>query len=632
MQKIISLLSLILISVFSNAQYDLSLTEGQKGKWSYVDRYGVETIPVRYDKATSDTVPSGEYKKYYFSNNQLKAEGTEVNGKREGSWKFYYENGQLMQKDFYKNGKAEGDEVSYHPNGKFLGTVVYKNGNVIRIKDFFDNTGKITNYNGTGYVVFYHTNGALNSKIYYKNGSRDGEATWYHPNGQLDQKAIYKYSATDPLGLRWEVISSYDKYGVEREKGTLKNGTGSWISYDENDKSTTTYYVNGVGANADQLSKQNNSGEKSSDYLKAVDLVKNKSFKESFNLLQKVVADDPTDTAAMNLLAEEYFYGLGTNQDDNKAFEWWTKSANLGDPQAMNNIGNMYYNGWSVPVDFKKALEWYNKSAAKSFGFAMVSIGDMYRYGKGVQQNTNSAISWFQKAADNHESLGLVSIGEMYYFGEGVDKSFSTAMDWFEKAVDNGNAIAMRYLGYMYLNGESVKDDKMKAFDWFMRSANKSDDISMLQVGAMYYKGQGVGQSFGKALEWYIKSAENNNPTAMQNISYMYGRGEGVEKNMQTSLLWAQKAVDADSLNPEAYNRLGYVYFNLKNYDKAIETLRKALKINPKYANGYDSLGEFYEAYGEMTKAVIYYKKAAAMGVQNSIDWLKKNGISVPDN
>ncbi len=596
------------------------------GKWGFIDKKGNEVIPLKYDfaedfsetsknayvelggegflidtkgnKITDDFTGTGKYKKYYFSNNKLKSEGEEVNGKKKGEWKFYFENGRLYSTANYNaEGKPDGEMRFYHPNGIYLGKEIHKDGRYVKPGDFFDNTGKPTLTNGNGHLVSYHTNGALSVKSFYKNYSRDGETIWFYDNGQVEQKAIYKYTSASPLGLRWEIVSSFDKYGVTREKGTLKNGNGTWISYDANGQRTVTSYQNGLKVEPGQLTSnaKTGAGNNSSAFSKAVDHYIKKEYNQAHDGFVNVVVSE-NNTEAMAALGDIYYLGQGRAVNYTKAFEWYQKAANLGNTYAIRLTGTCYYLGKGVPVDYKKSMEWY------------------------------------QKAADKGDTSSMLFVGELYYLGQGVTKSFSTAMNWFKKAADKNNATAMRYIGSMYYRGEGVADDFVKAMDWYRKAAAKGDDDAMRSIGGMYYRGEAVTKNFKTALDWYLKAADAGNATAMRLAGTMFANGEGTTKDLYKALNWYQKSVDKDPKNPDAFNALGYGYFYLKNYEKAIETLNNAIKVDPKYANGYDSLGEIYEAKGEKTKAIGYYKKAASMGHENSIKWLKEKGIAVPKN
>lgn len=184
---------------------------------------------------------------WFFENGKLKSEFNYYNGTTAGEYKMYYESGVMKEKGNYSAEKINGLVEFYHPNGKLLGKNKYSNGTFISPDDYFDANGNQILSNGSGEYYTYNIQGRLNYRCSYLNYCRSGKAQWFYDNGQLEQEAVYKYSESKkPDGLRWEIISSFDSNGKEREKGTLKNGNGTWISYDENGKRTVTEYVNGI--------------------------------------------------------------------------------------------------------------------------------------------------------------------------------------------------------------------------------------------------------------------------------------------------------------------------------------------------------------------------------------------------
>jgi TPR repeat protein len=82
-------------------------------------------------------------------------------------------------------------------------------------------------------------------------------------------------------------------------------------------------------------------------------------------------AAQSVEAAAMEKQAVDLRNGAnGVAQDSAKAFELFSKAAELGDRDAMFFVGIMYENGESVPVDEPKAVEWYTKSAEAGNGGA----------------------------------------------------------------------------------------------------------------------------------------------------------------------------------------------------------------------------------------------------------------------
>ena len=92
-----------------------------------------------------------------------------------------------------------------------------------------------------------------------------------------------------------------------------------------------------------------------------------------------------------------------------------------------------------------------------------------------------------------------------------------------------------------------------------------------------------------------------------------------------------EKAEKAAGHVKEIYNALGFSYFQLKNYDKAIEKLLMAVEIDPCSAVDYASLGSNYREKGDFDKAIVMYEKALTLDpdmtfARENLERMKKSG------
>lgn len=101
------------------------------------------------------------------------------------------------------------------------------------------------------------------------------------------------------------------------------------------------------------------------------------------------------------------------------------------------------------------------------------------------------------------------------------------------------------------------------------------------------------------------------------------------------AFLCLNKALTIDSLNVEAYVARGALYANLSRFQKAIEDLKSALKINSKHVNGRKYLGETLMGYArtlesqnKLEEALQYYEECLQVvpdhdEAKASIEYLK---------
>lgn len=182
-----------------------------------------------------------------------------------------------------------------------------------------------------------------------------------------------------------------------------------------------------------------------------------------------------TDTETMFQTGWNYHQGNGVPKDYNKAFAWFHRAADNGDPRAMYLIGVMYEEGQGVSRDLTKAVSWYQKGAKQNEPNPMYSLGRMYHFGLGVQRDQHLAAHWVRKAAELGHWEAMRVLGVWYYDGNGVPQDYASGMRWLKQAAVKGQAAAMRDLGVVYLKGIGTLRSISLALDWFAKAQKAGD-------------------------------------------------------------------------------------------------------------------------------------------------------------
>jgi len=80
----------------------------------------------------------------------------------------------------------------------------------------------------------------------------------------------------------------------------------------------------------------------------------------------------------------------------------WQPLASQGDAAAQFNLALMYHRGLGVASDEQKAVQWYQKSAANGYAKAQEFLAAAYREGWfGLEKNPQKAEYWAQQLENN---------------------------------------------------------------------------------------------------------------------------------------------------------------------------------------------------------------------------------------
>ena len=72
----------------------------------------------------------------------------------------------------------------------------------------------------------------------------------------------------------------------------------------------------------------------------------------------------------MYRLAKECLKGELIEKDTEYAIEWFTRSAERGNPYAQYMLGKLYLNGKEIPYDEERAIHWLTRSAEQDNQYA----------------------------------------------------------------------------------------------------------------------------------------------------------------------------------------------------------------------------------------------------------------------
>lgn len=110
----------------------------------------------------------------------------------------------------------------------------------------------------------------------------------------------------------------------------------------------------------------------------ARDLMEEGQFEAAYQALWPAARSGNAE--AEELIGVMYAMGLGVARDDQRAFEWYLRSAMKGHPGAQSGIGWYYEVGRGLPApDLARAYMWYTLSAIGGDPDAAISLEEVVK-------------------------------------------------------------------------------------------------------------------------------------------------------------------------------------------------------------------------------------------------------------
>ena len=336
-------------------------------------------------------------------------------------------------------------------------------------------------------------------------------------------------------------------------------------------------------------------------------------------------------------IGKMFCYGLGTEQDYEKAFEWFERSAKQKNKFAQFSLANLYYYGSGVEKDLSQAFLWYQRSSSQGQPYAAYSIAQMYRYGEyvtkdndtaqryyqqalsaflkiesddmanddlfyklgqmfklglGTDSDVTKAIEYFRRSAEMNNKNGLFEYGKALLIGEHIPQNTDSAVKLLEKAVKLKNSNAKRFLALEYISGEHLEQDIEKGIALLTECADSGDVIACYRLGKIYLQGEIMPQNLDKA-EKYLLLAEDSEYTQYA-LAKLYLQEE--KYDIQKAVNYFENCADK---NHWASYQLGRIYLFgaeglTKDKEQAIEWFTKSANDGNEYARDMlDDIAKF---------------------------------------
>ena len=289
-------------------------------------------------------------------------------------------------------------------------------------------------------------------------------------------------------------------------------------------------------------------------------------------------------------IGKMHCYGLGTQQDYEKAFEWFLKSAEEGNRFAQYSLGNLYYYGNGTDKELSQAFNWYMKSAEQGQPYAAYAAAQMYNKGEYVFKDENQAQEYYKQALtgfleleskDQADDNLFYKMGTMYKNGLGTQKDMIRAIEYFKRSAEMNNTNAKRTLALEYLSGEYLELDIEKGLEMLTECADSGDTLSCYKLGKIYFKGEIVYKDLNMAEKYFLKASQKENRYALYSLGTLYLEKE--KYSLHKAVEYFEKVLKYEEIKPYAEYSLAKIMLDNNPYhdsEKAVSLLESSAEDN----------------------------------------------------
>ena len=289
-------------------------------------------------------------------------------------------------------------------------------------------------------------------------------------------------------------------------------------------------------------------------------------------------------------------------------------------PYVQYRIGKMFCYGLGTEQDYEKAFEWFERSAKQKNKFAQFSLANLYYYGSGVEKDLSQAFLWYQRASSQGQPYAAYSIAQMYRYGEYVTKDNDTAQRYYKQALsgflkiesdDMANDDLFYKLGQMFNLGLGTDSDVTKAIEYFRRSAEMNNKNGLFEYGKALLTGEHIPQDTDSAVKLLEKAVKLKNSNAKRFLALEYISGEHLEQDFEKGIALLTEC--ADSGDVIASYRLGKIYLQGEIMPQNLDKAEKYLLLAEDSEYTQYALAKLYlqEEKYDIQKAVDYFENGA---------------------
>ncbi|CAI2169340.1 2496_t:CDS:1 [Funneliformis geosporum] len=208
------------------------------------------------------------------------------------------------------------------------------------------------------------------------------------------------------------------------------------------------------------------------------------------------------------------------DQKEEKIFKWLLNNEN--DVKYRTLLGFFYEAGIGTEENERKAFNSYIAGAKMGITYSQTLLGNCYILGKGTAIDEVLGFKWYQKASETELCIcGLCGLANCFDFGIGTGIDKKKAFDLYKKSIKTGKLLGLSELGYCYQVGCGVEKDLKKALEYYKQSAEQENSDGQYYLGVFYEFGVEIEIDVKQAINLYCQAAENGDDEAKDKLYYL---------------------------------------------------------------------------------------------------------------
>lgn len=289
-----------------------------------------------------------------------------------------------------------------------------------------------------------------------------------------------------------------------------------------------------------------------------------------------------------------YLRGLGVAKNTQNAFSWFCKGAELNSRTAIYMMGECYYYGIGVEQDFEKAVESYELAMSYQKNYTersvkcILALAQCLEMGIGAEKDHVRALALYKMASEYDDAEAMYKTGIAILRGIGMRAEYGASRLFILRAARKGYVPAMLMMGVFADEGKGIKRSAEDAKHWYTKAASSelgsgrgnyefpariADGerlIADAKVEAQYRLGIFLAHAEGDMKD-YIAAFENishaaamGHEKAQAEIAGIYVHGGDLKRYYENEASFNVSEASKETMG-EAMNKLGDSFYDGKN-------------------------------------------------------------------